>query len=96
MGARIHLGNSGSPDLSSSIPSPTDDSSSPAPSSKEKHALQANMSDIEADAYVEGGNKADKAKLPVDRADRTELTPVEALTWNVDGDQSPCKHLFLS
>lgn len=32
-----------------------------------------------------------------DRAELTELTPVEAFTWNVEGDQSPCEwvHVFL-
>ncbi|CAL3963537.1 unnamed protein product [Diplocarpon coronariae] len=28
-------------------------------------------------------------------ADENELTPVEAFTWNVDGDQSPCKISYL-
>ena len=26
-----------------------------------------------------------------DRAELTELTPVEAFKWNVEGDQSPCR-----
>lgn len=32
-----------------------------------------------------------------DRAELTELTPVEAFTWNVEGDQSPCRvvHVIL-
>jgi len=54
---------------------------------KEKDAIEIS-SDIEAEAYLEG---EDDSKVPLQRAERTELTPVEAFTWNVDGDQSPCK-----
>jgi hypothetical protein len=30
-----------------------------------------------------------------DRAELTELTPVEAFTWNVEGDQSPCRLIYV-
>jgi hypothetical protein len=29
-----------------------------------------------------------------DRAELTELTPVEAFKWNVEGDQSPCESIY--
>jgi hypothetical protein len=29
------------------------------------------------------------------RTERTELTPVEAFKWNVDGDQSPCRDIYI-
>lgn len=30
------------------------------------------------------------------RSEQTEITPVEALKWNVDGDESPCMLLIKS
>lgn len=40
---------------------------------------------------VEGNFDDDSKRLVADRAEATELTPVEAFKWNVEGDQSPCK-----
>lgn len=31
-----------------------------------------------------------------DRAELTELTPVEAFKWSVEGDQSPCRLTYIS
>lgn len=46
----------------------------------------------EAVVDVEGNdNDGESDKIPKDRAEATELTPLEALKWNVDGDQSPCE-----
>lgn len=50
-----------------------------------KEAAHDNVSDLEGSL-----NDESKAMLK-DRAEATELTPVEAFKWNVDGDQSPCK-----
>lgn len=45
-----------------------------------------------ADAVdIEGSLDEDGKRLIADRAEATELTPVEAFKWNVEGDQSPCK-----
>lgn len=45
-----------------------------------------------ADAVdVEGSIDEESKRLVADRAEATELTPVEAFKWNVEGDQSPCK-----
>lgn len=30
-----------------------------------------------------------------DRAELTELTPVEAFKWSVEGDQSPCRLTYI-
>jgi hypothetical protein len=57
--------------------------------SKEKDLAQADVLDIDAEAYAEGENEGD-LKVPLYRADKTELTPVEAFTWDVTGGQSPC------
>lgn len=40
---------------------------------------------------VEGNKDSETEGMIRDRAEATELTPVEAFKWNVDGDQSPCK-----
>lgn len=50
--------------------------------------VQMSVSDIEGDA-----DRTDDLKGSdlYNRADKVELTPVEALTWDVTGDQSPCK-----
>jgi hypothetical protein len=49
----------------------------------EKDGIEVtSTSDLEAD--IEENEKL------IYRAEKTELTPVEAFTWNVDGDQSPC------
>lgn len=39
---------------------------------------------------VEGNFDEESKRLVADRAEATELTPVEAFKWNVEGDQSPC------
>ncbi|KZF18813.1 OPT superfamily oligopeptide transporter [Xylona heveae TC161] len=50
---------------------------------------QENVTDIEADGSVKGEFEEEETKVLVDKAEKTELTPVEAFKWNVDGDQSP-------
>lgn len=47
--------------------------------------------DVEADAYVKGDVENEEGHSLIERAEKTELTPVEAFRWNVDGDQSPCE-----
>ncbi len=47
--------------------------------SVEKDAIQVQSLDVEADS--------DDLKVPLYRAEKTELTPAEALTWDVSGDQ---------
>ena len=69
--------------------------SSPYYDSKDEEIVQTDMLDIEANAYVDGEYDADERKGLVDRSEVTELTPVEAFKWNVEGDQSPCKYYFL-
>lgn len=44
-----------------------------------------------ATSDIEGNFDDDGKQLVADRAEATELTPVEAFKWNVEGDQSPCK-----
>jgi hypothetical protein len=45
-----------------------------------------------ADVEVEDAQQDPKAWLyQSDRSELTELTPVEAFKWNVEGDQSPCR-----
>lgn len=44
---------------------------------------------------VEGSLDEEGKRLIADRAEATELTPVEAFKWNVEGDQSPCKLLLI-
>lgn len=41
---------------------------------------------------VEGASDNDSEQMIRDRAEATELTPVEAFKWNVDGDESPCQY----
>lgn len=41
---------------------------------------------------VEGTSDNDSEQMIRDRAEATELTPVEAFKWNVDGDESPCRY----
>ncbi len=56
---------------------------------EKKDVIGSTVKDIEADR----DSKEDRRNL-VDRAERTELTPVEAFEWNVEGDQSPCAYLL--
>lgn len=46
----------------------------------------------EAVVDVEGNLDNDSEEMIRDRAEATELTPAEAFKWNVEGDESPCKH----
>lgn len=39
---------------------------------------------------IEGNFDEESKRLLADRAEATELTPVEAFKWNVESDQSPC------
>lgn len=56
---------------------------------KQDAITRADMVDVEGSLDEEG------KRLIADRAEATELTPVEAFKWNVEGDQSPCKSTFL-
>jgi hypothetical protein len=59
------------------MPGPQDDG-------KQGATIEARATDVESD------RSADEI---LQLGERTELTPVEAFKWNVDGDQSPCgKH----
>lgn len=48
---------------------------------------------VQADATsdLEGNSDEESKRIALDRAEATELTPVEAFKWNVEGDQSPCE-----
>lgn len=63
-------------------------------SSKEKNDVSTTtrLDDIEADASCEGDADINEREKLVQQVDKKELTPVEAFKWNVEGDQSPCKH----
>lgn len=50
-----------------------------------KDTIEPYVADLEGEGY-----EAEKQKL-VEKAEAVELIPNEAFTWNVDGDQSPCK-----
>lgn len=63
------------------------------PSSSEKSPIDEK--DTVATGDIEGNFEDDSKRLVPDRAEATELTPVEAFKWDVEGDQSPCKLLFL-
>jgi len=52
--------------------------------SEPKSAVLSDTSDFGVDA------DAESKEFWAHRAEKTELIPVEALKWNVDGDQSPC------
>jgi hypothetical protein len=49
-----------------------------------KDNIEPYVADLEGEGY-----EAEKQRL-VEKAEAVELTPNEAFTWNVDGDQSPC------
>jgi hypothetical protein len=59
------------------------------PPSSEKDRVDEKNTAVTSD--VEGNFDDDSKRLVADRAEATELTPVEAFKWNVEGDQSPCK-----
>lgn len=50
-----------------------------------KDRIQSYVADLEGEGY-----EAEKQRL-TENAEAVELTPVEAFTRNVEGDQSPCK-----
>ncbi|RJE20624.1 oligopeptide transporter [Aspergillus sclerotialis] len=54
---------------------------------KWKHPAKTRTTDVEADLHESGDREAD-SPLPI-RSERAELTPAEALKWDVHGDQSP-------
>ncbi|KKY23899.1 putative oligopeptide transporter [Phaeomoniella chlamydospora] len=56
---------------------------------KEKAVVETNVSDEDVDTYADKEKGSDEGEELIYRADKTELTPVEAFKWNVDGDQSP-------
>ena len=60
---------------------------------KEKAVVETNVSDEDVDTYADKEKGSDEGEELIYRADKTELTPVEAFKWNVDGDQSPCEYL---
>lgn len=67
----------------------------PSRDPEKQGAVHTNGSDIEAAASSksnEGVDSADDSEFLLHRPDKTELTPAEALKWNVDGDQSPCEY----
>ena len=41
--------------------------------------------------HIEAGEHRESPLEWIDRSELTELTPVEAFKWNVEGDQSPCE-----
>lgn len=61
---------------------------SETPPSLEKDRIDEKNTAISED--VEGNFDEESKRLVADRAEATELTPVEAFKWNVEGDQSPC------
>lgn len=61
---------------------------SETPPSSEKDRIDEKNTVISED--VEGNSDEESKRLVADRAEATELTPVEAFKWNVEGDQSPC------
>lgn len=61
---------------------------SETPPSSEKDRIDEKNTAISED--VEGNSDEESKRLMADRAEATELTPVEAFKWNVEGDQSPC------
>lgn len=67
---------------------------SETPSSSEKGHIDEKNAVTTSD--VEGNFEDDSKRLVPDRAEATELTPVEAFKWNVEGDQSPCMPFLLS
>lgn len=62
---------------------------SETPTASEKDRVNEKNNFVTSD--VEGNFDDDNKHLVPDRAEATELTPVEAFKWNVEGDQSPCK-----
>lgn len=62
---------------------------SETPPSSETDRIDEKNTAISSD--VEGNFDEEGKRLVADRAEATELTPVEAFKWNVEGDQSPCK-----
>lgn len=61
---------------------------SKTPPSSEKDRVDEKNTVISED--IEGNSDEESKQLVADRAEATELTPVEAFKWNVEGDQSPC------
>lgn len=62
-------------------------------STAKEPAKQVNVSETK-DADLESeviSQEPETWRYRSDRAELTELTPVEAFTWNVEGDQSPCE-----
>jgi hypothetical protein len=55
--------------------------------SKRTHVSESQTPDLEAEV------RDHDPKTWSNRTERTELTPVEAFKWNVDGDQSPCRDI---
>jgi hypothetical protein len=52
---------------------------------KDPDVSETHTSDLEAEnTHLDPGDL-------LYRSDKTELTPVEAFKWSVEGDQSPCK-----
>lgn len=51
-----------------------------------KISQDKDVTEVQSSSDVE----ADEDEKALYRAEKTELTPVEAFTWNVEGDESPC------
>jgi hypothetical protein len=55
--------------------------------SKDPTISEAPTADIESE---HNSHDPKEFQYKADRGELTELTPVEAFKWNVEGDQSPC------
>lgn len=66
-------------------------SESPAATDR-RHMDEKKDSIVQADAFsdIERNSDEESKRMALDRAEATELTPVEAFGWSVEGDQSPC------
>lgn len=65
----------------------------PDPDIKTKDNIKTYATDIEAENSSDSEHGADKL---LTGEEIKEIIPTEAFKWNVDGDQSPCRYLFIS
>jgi len=64
----------------------------PDPDVKTKGNIETYATDIEAENSSDSEHGADKL---LTGEEIKEIIPTEAFKWNVDGDQSPCRYLFI-
>ena len=64
----------------------------PDPDVKMKGNIETYATDIEAENSSDSEHGADKL---LTGEEIKEIIPTEAFKWNVDGDQSPCRYLFI-